>query len=200
MVPEHAAADADALQIKRDRQVVQRAAHHPAQFIDQHQRPGIARLGRFQQRRRVGKPQGCEPARHGIAGHQPFHIAHIAATAQRQSVVGVADKHVPGVARVAVFAAQHMAVHTQAKTDARAPGQKAAVVQALQRAPAALGLQRGNAVVFQPQAVAEHRAQRRFKRRAGPIVGQAARRPGDAAAEVGRGQHDQAVLHHKRSA
>ena len=54
------------------------------------------------------------------------------------------------MAGVAVLAAQHVAVDAQADADAGAPGDVGAVVAALQRAPAALGLQRGDRVVLDP--------------------------------------------------
>ena len=139
---------------------------------------------------------GAEAAADGVAAHQALHVTHIAAAAQRVQVV--ADKAVAGVAGVAVFAAQHMAIHTQAHANAGAPGEVGAVVQRLavllQRAPAPLGLQRGDAVVFDPHP-RKVLTQRRFQPGAGPTVGQTARRAGQAAADVRRRQLDQALLH-----
>jgi hypothetical protein len=82
------------------------------------------------------------------------------------------------MAGVAVLAAQHAAVDAQAHADAGAPGDVGAVVEALQRAPAALGLQRGHGIVLDAHA-GEARAQRRLDRaviqsfgrpRAGPAM------------------------------
>ena len=49
-------------------------------------------------------------------------------------------------------------VHAQAHADAGAPGHVGAVVEALQRAPAALGFQRGDAVVLDPHLAKALRA------------------------------------------
>ena len=107
------------------------------------------------------------------------------------------------MAGVAVFAAQHLPVHTQAHANAGAPGHVSAVGQGLtlvlQCAPAALGFQRGNAVVRHPHAF-EHRAQGGLQQGGGPVVGQAARLARHAAANIGRGQFDHAVVQDKWAA
>jgi hypothetical protein len=110
---------------------------------------------------------------------------------------------VASVTGIAVFAAQHMAVHAQAGANPRAPGDISAVrhghVIHLQRAPAALGFERGDAVVFNPH-LGKHSAQGGFERGGFPVVGQAARGARQAAANIGCGQLDQALVQHKRSA
>ena len=134
----------------------------------------------------------------GIARDQTLDIAQVAAAAQ--GVLVVADKAVAGVAGVAVFASEYMAVHAQAQANAGAPGDIGAVGQwlapLLQGAPAALGLQGGNAVVFDPHP-GKVLPQRRLQPGAGPVIGQAARWPGQAAANIRCGQLDLALVHHK---
>ena len=103
------------------------------------------------------------------------------------------------MAGVGVFTAQHMAVHAQPQADAGAPGHVGAMVQALQRAPAPLGLQRRNAVIANTH-IGKGCAQRCFEQSAAPVVGQAAGRAGQAAADVGRSQFNQALAQHKRPA
>ena len=133
-----------------------------------------------------------------MARDQTLDIAQVAAAAQ--GVLVVADKAVAGVAGVAVFASEYMAVHAQAQANAGAPGDIGAVGQwhapLLQGAPAALGLQGGNAVVFDPH-LDKVLPQRRLQPGAGPVIGQAARWPGQAAANIGCGQLDLALVHHK---
>jgi hypothetical protein len=73
------------------------------------------------------------------------------------------------------------------------------VVHALQRAPAALGLQRGNAVVLYLHPV-KHLAQRRFEHSRGPVVGQTALCAGHAATDIRRRQFHQPLVQHKRAA
>ncbi len=130
-----------------------------------------------------------EAARDGVARHQRLHVAEVAAAAERTAGV-VHHEAVARMAGIAVLATQRTAVHAQAHAHAGAPGDVGAVVQALQRAPVALGLERGHGVVLDPHA-AEAPGQRGFDDRRHPVVGQAARRPRNAAADIGRGQ-----LHH----
>ena len=92
-----------------------------------------------------------------------------------------------------------MAVHAHAHANTGAPGHIGAVVHALQRAPAALGLQRAHAVVFYPH-IGKRGAQWRFQIGGGPVVGQATRLARNAAANIGRGQLNQPVGHDKRPA
>ena len=99
---------------------------------------------------------------------------------------------------IAVLAPQHLAIDAQARADAGAPGHIGTVIHALQRAPAALGLQRGNAVVFYPNA-RKGLAQRRFKQGGSPVIGQAARRPRQTAANIGRSQLDLPLVQHERA-
>ena len=133
----------------------------------------------------------AETARDRIAGGQPLDVADIAAAAQRLVVV-VDDEAVAGMAGIAVLAAQHAAVDAQPDADAGAPGDVGAMVDALQRAPAPLGLERGDRIVLDPH-VGEAPAQRRLDQRGHPLVRQPARRAGDAAADVRRRQLDHAV-------
>ena len=109
----------------------------------------------------------------------------------------------PGVARVAVFAAQHMPANTQPNTHARAPRHVGAVGQGLpahtQRTPTPLGLQSGNRVVFDAH-VFKSRPQWPFHRRGGPVVGQPSRAAGQSATNIRRGQLNQPAVHHKRPA
>ena len=102
-----------------------------------------------------------------------------------------------GMAGIAVLAPQHPAIDTQAGADAGAPGHIRTVVHALQRTPAALGLQRGNAVVFYPHARKSF-AQRGFEHGGSPVIGQAACRPRQAAANIGRCQFDPPLIQHER--
>ena len=106
----------------------------------------------------------------------------------------------PGVARVAVFTAQHAPVHTQADADAGAPGHVGTVVERLavdmQRTPAALGLERADAIVFHPDMV-KMLAQRRLQQCAFPVVGQTALRTREAAANVGCCQFDPSTVENK---
>ena len=109
----------------------------------------------------------------------------------------------PRVPRIAVLAPQYMAVHAQAHANAGAPGEVGAVGQGLavdlERSPAAFGLQCGNAIIFDPHP-GKNLAQRRFQQSGLPVVGQTPRRSRQAAADVGRGQLHQALVHHKRAA
>ena len=107
--------------------------------------------------------------------------------------------HSDRVARIAVLSAQNAAVHTQAHTNAGAPGDVAAVVESLQSTPAALGLERSHAIVFHPYS-GKSRAQWRFQQSGGPIVGQAAPLSRHAAADIGGRQFDQPIPHHKGAA
>ena len=159
MVPKHAAAQADGLQVQRDDQVVQRPAHHAAQFINNTYRCRIARRCRRQQGLRISKPLGCKAPFNGIARHQRLYIAEVAAAAKRISVI--ADKHVAGMARIAVLAAQRASINTQSHANASAPSDVGAVLQPAQGTPAPLGLQGGDAIVFNPY-VAEMLHQRRL--------------------------------------
>ena len=152
---------------------------------------------RRKQLRRIAKSLAAKTPRNRVTRDQTFHIADIAAAAQRVGVV--ADKAVAPVAGVAVFATQGATVHAHAHANAGAPGHISAVVQTLQRAPTALGFQRPHTVVFHPH-VGKCLAQRRFQERAGPIIGQTARFAGHAAANIGCGQLHQAVPQHKRPA
>ena len=96
-----------------------------------------------------------------------------------------------------------MSIHTQANADAGAPGNVGTVGHglaiALQRTPAALGLQRGDGIVFNPH-LGKDLAQGCFEQCALPVIGQTARRPGEAAADVGRGQFHPAIAQQKRAA
>ena len=100
---------------------------------------------------------------------------------------------------IAVFAAQHMTVYAKANADAGAPGDISAMRHTLQRAPAALGFQRGNAVVLDPHA-GKGFAQRRFQRRTGPVIGQTPPCASQATADVRGGQRYAAVLQHEGAA
>ena len=197
MVPEDAAAQADALQVQRDNEVVKRSPHHAAQLVDDgHGRCVTAARGQ-QQAGGVGITLRREAPRNRIARHQRLQVTDVAAATQRIAVV--AHKQMPRMPGIALLAAQDMPVNTQPAANARAPGHVSAVVDALQRTPAAFGLQCGYAVVFNAQ-VFEFFAQRRFQHGTGPIIGQTARRTGNAAANIGRGQFNQTRLHHKRAA
>jgi len=105
---------------------------------------------------------------------------------------------VAGVPGVSVPSLQHVTVHAQAGADAGAPGDIGAVIDALQGAPAALGDQRGDAVVGHPH-VAKTGAQRAFEQCGVPVVGQSAPAAGERAAQVRRSQLDVAVAPHERA-
>src|SRR5450830_1017408 len=151
-MPEDAATEADALQIKRRNQVVQGAAHDPAKFINNGCSPRITCIGSCEKSSRIDVTEMPEAPWNGIAGNQAFHVTDIAAATQ--GVIVVAHEQMAGVPGIAVFATQHMAVHTQAYTNAGAPGDIGAVDQRLavdlQRAPAPFGLQSTDTVVFNP--------------------------------------------------
>jgi hypothetical protein len=139
----------------------------------------------------------AEAARDRIAGDQRFDIAQVAATAQRAACI-VDHEAVARMARIAVLAAQRTAVHAQAHADAGAPGGIGAVIESLERAPVALRLEPGHRVVLDAH-LPEAPGQRRLDDGGHPLVGQTARRAGDAAADVGRGQLDHAVAQLERS-
>ena len=101
VVPEHTAANADALQIERDDQVVEGAPHHPAKLVDQGVRCAVAGLACCEQSRSAGVAQCLKAAGNRIARDQALDIAQVAAAAQ--GVLVVADKAVAGVAGVAVL-------------------------------------------------------------------------------------------------
>ena len=149
MVPEHAAAQTDALQIERDDQVVKRAPHDAAELVHDGNRRRVTALRCRQNRGRIGKPLRGKPPRQRVASHQAFHVAEVAAAAERVKVV--ADKQVPGVPGVALLAAQHMAINAQPAANAGTPRHVGAMIKPLQRTPAPFGLQRGNTVVFNTQ-------------------------------------------------
>jgi len=193
MVPEHRAADRNALQVERDDQVVERAAEDLAQRVDGPDRGAFARPCRSHQGRRVD----AEAALDAAARHLCLDVADVAAAAQRAIRV-VVDERVASVPRVAVLAEQHVATDAQAGSDACAPGDVGAIVAAAQCSPVPLGNQCGDGVVGHANHP-EPLAQRPFQGGAGPVVGQSARRTGQRATQVRRRQLDIAVPTHERT-
>ncbi len=104
MVPEHAAAYADALQVQGHHQVVKRAPHHPAEIVHQCHSLHLARARSAQHASGIGVTERRKTPRQGVAGDQRFEVADVAAAAQR--VIVVADKHVARMASVAAFSVQ----------------------------------------------------------------------------------------------